>query len=75
VDVATALTGSDMFDFLIDIVPREEARLGRATGAAAAATATAAAAATGEVSPARAPSYLAATVRDADSACAGMTGD
>lgn len=34
-DIASALAKSDMFDFLIDIVPREEATAGRRTGAQA----------------------------------------
>jgi nuclear transcription factor Y gamma len=33
-DIASALTKSDMFDFLIDIVPREEANTSRRSGAA-----------------------------------------
>lgn len=32
-DIASALAKSDMFDFLIDIVPREEATSGRSRGA------------------------------------------
>jgi hypothetical protein len=32
-DIASALAKSDMFDFLIDIVPREEATQGRSRGA------------------------------------------
>ncbi|KAI5816016.1 histone-fold-containing protein [Pyronema omphalodes] len=37
-DIASALTKSDMFDFLIDIVPREEAAPKRPTGGASAST-------------------------------------
>lgn len=43
-DIASALTKSDMFDFLIDIVPREEAAPKRSSGAAGASAAASAAA-------------------------------
>ncbi|GJJ75919.1 nuclear transcription factor Y, gamma [Entomortierella parvispora] len=40
-DIAAAITKTDMFDFLIDIVPREEFKMGKESKAAAAAAATA----------------------------------
>lgn len=45
-DIASALAKSDMFDFLIDIVPREEATAGRSRGAQAGAQQASAAAMT-----------------------------